>query len=315
MTVIELGVGTGSALRLVLLLYQSAHVVAVDCMCYEKVVELVRAALPAGHWELCKHRFHYECLDLKTVTQEKLDAICMQHLSVKFDDVLLKHFSPNCQANSPINELGSLDHRDAAGNPVSAAAKRDDAVLENVITVLLYSELAQPVCLITIEQPQSAKFVTLAPIQRLITGGRFRVLTASWCKVASLPTGLHEDYVFTKKPSIIITNQLDAWLPDCYSDCKYRLTSSPMFHKQVICNHRRMLPEQQKVYDVMDKGRIPLNVFLLLWIKFCNSGGKRFFVNAAMAQNKSSDKDTAKYLHGLLGHASSHTKNSTNCQK
>ena len=305
MTAIELGVGTGSALRLVLLLYQSAHVVAVDCMCYEKVVELVRAALPAGHWELCKHRFHYECLDLKTVTQEKLDAICMQYLSVKFDEVLLKHFSPNCQANSPINELGSLDHRDAAGNPVSAAAKRDDAVLENVITVLMYSELAQPVCLITIEQPQSAKFVTLAPIQRLITGGRFRVLTASWCKVASLPTGLHEDYVFTKKPSIIITNQLDAWLPDCYSDCKYRLTSSPMFHKQVICNHRRMLPEQQKVYDVMDKGRIPLNVFLLLWIKFCNSGGKRFFVNAAMAQNKSSDKDTAKYLHGLLGHASS----------
>ena len=305
MTAIELGVGTGSALRLILLLYREAHVVAIDCICFERVVELVRAALPAGYWELCKNRFHYECLDLRTVTRERLDAICVKHLRVPFDAVLFKHFSPNCQANSPINQLGNLEHRDTAGNPLSAAAKRDDAVLENIITLLLYSELAQPVSLITIEQPLSAKFLALAPIQRLIDGGRFRVLTASWCKAASLPTGLHEDYVFTKKPSIIITNQLNAWLPDCRNDCKYRLSSSPMFHRRVICNRRQMLPDQEKVYDVMDKGRIPLNVFLLLWIKFCNSGGKRFSVNAAMAKNKSSEKDTAKYLHGLLGHASS----------
>ena len=63
-TAIELGVGTGSALRLILLLYREAHVVAIDCICFERVVELVRAALPAGYWELCKNRFHYECLDL-----------------------------------------------------------------------------------------------------------------------------------------------------------------------------------------------------------------------------------------------------------
>ena len=278
---------------------------AVDCVCFERVVELVRAALPAGYWELCKDRFHYECLDLQNVTQECLDAICVKHLGVSFDAVLFKHFSPNCQANSPINQLGNLEHRDAVGNPLSAAAKRDDAVLENVITLLLYSELAQPVSLITIEQPQSAAFMALAPIQRLIDGGRFRVLTASWCKVASLPTGLHEDYIFTKKPSIIITNQLDAWLPDCHNNCKYRLPNNPGFHQRVICNRRQMLPDQEKVYDIMDKGRIPLNVFLLLWIKFSNSGGKRFLVCAAMAKNKSSEKDTAKYLHGLLGHAGS----------
>ena len=216
---------------------------AVDCVCFERVVELVRAALPAGYWELCKDRFHYECLDLRNVTLECLDAICVKHLGVSFDAVLFKHFSPNCQANSPINQLGNLEHRDAVGNPLSAAAKRDDAVLENVITLLLYSELAQPVSLITIEQPQSAAFMALAPIQRLIDGGRFRVLTASWCKVASLPTGLHEDYIFTKKPSIIITNQLDAWLPDCHNNCKYRLPNNPGFHQRVICNRRQMLPD------------------------------------------------------------------------
>ena len=305
MTAIELGVGTGSALRLVLLLYREAHVVAIDWVCLERIVELVKAALPAGYWELCKDRFHYECIDLKTVTLDRLDEVCLKHMGVKFDAVLFKHFSPNCTANSPINKLGNLQHRDVNGNALSKAAKRDDAVLENVIGMLLYSELAQPECLITIEQPQSENFMKLAPIQRLVQGGRFRTLHASWCKVASLPTGLKEDYVFTQKPSVVITNQLDAWLPECYNDCKYRLENHPMYHQRVICNRSQMLPEQTKVYDVMDKGRIPLNVFLLLWMKFCKSGGKRYSVNAAMAQNKSSDKETAKYLHGLLGHASS----------
>ena len=96
---------------------------AVDCVCFERVVELVRAALPAGCWELCKDRFHYECLDLRNVTLECLDAICVKHLGVSFDAVLFKHFSPNCQANSPINQLGNLEHRDAVRNPLSAAAK------------------------------------------------------------------------------------------------------------------------------------------------------------------------------------------------
>ena len=297
--------GTGSALRLVLLLYKKAHVIAVDWVCREKIVELVKAALPAGYWEFCKDRFHYECMDLKNVTLGQLDDVCLKHLNLKFDAVLLKHFSPNCTANSPINQLGDLQHRDANGNPLSNAAKRDDVVLENVIGLLMGSELAQPVCLITIEQPQSERFMALAPIQRLLQGGRFRALSASWCKVASLQTGLNENYVFTQKPSTVITNQLNAWLPDCYNDCKYRLTDYPMYHQRVICNHSQMLPEQKKVYDVMDKGRIPLNVFLLLWIKFCQSSVKLYSVCAAMAQNKSTDKDTAKYLHGLLGHASS----------
>ena len=80
--------GTGSALRLVLLLYKKAHVIAVDWVCREKIVELVKAALPAEYWEFCKDRFHYECMDFKTVTLGQLDAVCLKRMNLKFDAVL-----------------------------------------------------------------------------------------------------------------------------------------------------------------------------------------------------------------------------------
>ena len=104
---------------MILLLYPKAHVVGVDRRPTLEILQEVRRELPPDRMADCMLRFHYVRRELLQMTAADLDEVCQEHLSVPFDEVRLKHASPNCQCNSTINQLGRLGHRDADGNPVS----------------------------------------------------------------------------------------------------------------------------------------------------------------------------------------------------
>ena len=296
--------GTGAALRMILLLYPAALVVGVDRRPTLEILHEVRCELPADRVVDCMQRFHYVRRDLLQVTKNDLNAICLEHLKVSFDEVRLKHASPNCQCNSAINRLGKLGHRDACGNPVSSAAKHDDAVLANICEILLETAWGNPNCMITVEQPASEVFLKLPPVQQLLDSGKFRLLRTSYCKANSVPTEMRE-VDSPEKPSMIITNLSTAWLPQCQNDCGHRLEDRPLYHSTVVCKTLSMVPGQTKLYDVAKKARIPKNVFLLLWLQFCKAQGEVRLICGAIAGNKGSKEDAVQYLHGRLGHAGS----------
>ena len=286
---------------MILLLYPEARVVGVDRRPTVEILQEVRRELPPDRVADCMLRFHYVRRDLLQMTAADLDEICQEHLSVPFDEVRLKHASPNCQCNSTINQLGRLGHRDADGNPVSSAAKHDDAVLAQVCSLLLGTARRWPNSMITIEQPASEVFLRLAPVQQLLDSGVFQLVRTSYCKANSVVTGLQEDST-PEKPSMILTNLATAWLPQCHNDCDHRLKDRPLHHCVVVCKTLSMVPGQTKIYDVAEKARIPKNVFFLLWLQFCKAQGTVRLVCGAIAGNKGSKDDAVRYLHSRLGH-------------
>ena len=221
----------------------------------------------------------------------------MKLLRDNFNVLQFKYIATSCQ---------QLEHRDASCTPISElASKTNGAVLGNAWTLLPYSKLSQPICQITIEQPASDSLLQLLPIKRLLQESRFCILVTPYRKGVAVPTELKELYQYSEKPSLLSANQLDAWLSGCRNDCARCLEHCPLCCSKAIGNRKQMLMEQEKVYGMMDKGRTPWNVFLPLWVKFCEVGCKSLRICAIVAQNKPNMKDIAMYPYGLPGYAGS----------
>jgi hypothetical protein len=117
--------------------------------------------------------------------------------------------------------------------------------------------------LITVENP-CARFKDLPLVQACAARPGWRMHTADHC---SMLNHLDGETLFPRKPtSWLVFGDLPSLgtLPRCNGSCSCMIPGTSR-HKMVICNNPNMHPEQVRIDDVLEKGRIPLGAFDRFW--------------------------------------------------
>ena len=258
--VIDLCCGTAtSASKFYLLKNTNAIVIGIDRYKSESWVKGHLKDLPRE----ARDRFFFFREDVSTLTMSRLRQLIRRACRsawVSRYAITRVHWSPPCETLSRATR-GKAGYRDRFSRPLRAKAKRHDHAFEAGVALVRAVQRACPRALFSIENPVGDHFLHLPGSRELLKDSRWHVLCSSHCKCACEIDG----GPWPQKDTYWLVSGVSRnfALPLCERDCSFLLPGTRR-HKAVICNSKGKLPQQVRISDPMDKGRIPLGAFKLL---------------------------------------------------